>query len=183
MACSFGGESRPFDLIAAERFAELDLPGFMKNNNRDAREPELFECARALRKQYKRVGAVGYCFGGWACLRLGAESSKTDDGKPLVDAIAIGHPSLTKPSDYEENRAPTLVLAPEHDPPYSKELKQLTFDEFQKNGVLFSYLHFPGLHHAFCVRGSTEVEGERKGMVRAKNAVVGWFSQYLGEEE
>lgn len=169
-------------MIAEERFAEIDLPGFFETNNRDAREPELFECAHALRTQYKRLGAVGYCYGGWACLRLGAESSKTADGKPLVDAIAFGHPSLTREADYEQNRAPTLVLAPEHDQAYPKELKQLTFDAFQKNDVWFNYVHFPGLHHSFCIRGSTKVEGERKGMIRAKNAVVDWFRQVLGDE-
>ena len=64
----FGGEQLDPELIKAGRWDELDMPGFMKRNARGVREPEIFACARELRGRYGRLGAVGYCFGGWAVL-------------------------------------------------------------------------------------------------------------------
>jgi dienelactone hydrolase len=69
----FGGEVLPSDPINKLRWHEVDVPGFMKKNCREIRGPEIFECARALRAKYKKVGAVGFCYGGWAVFRLGVK--------------------------------------------------------------------------------------------------------------
>jgi hypothetical protein len=55
----FGGEVLPFGPITRGNWHEVDISGFLKGNSRDIREPEIFECARALRTKRKRVGAVG----------------------------------------------------------------------------------------------------------------------------
>jgi dienelactone hydrolase len=39
---------------------------FLGRNSKANRQAAVFECAKALRSQYKRVGAIGFCFGGWA---------------------------------------------------------------------------------------------------------------------
>ena len=51
----------------------LDLPGFLARNSKAIREPEIMACAKSLREKYKRVGAIGFCYGGWAVFRLGAK--------------------------------------------------------------------------------------------------------------
>ncbi|KAJ5819456.1 Alpha/Beta hydrolase protein [Penicillium riverlandense] len=176
----FGGEVLDFDLIAAEKFDQLDLKGFIERNGREQREPEIFDCARALRQQlgYKKVGAVGYCYGGWASLRLGA---KEHTSVPLVDCIAIGHPSLLIKRDIDEVAVPVQILAPEIDKAYTTELKLHTFEALQRLNVPFDYQHFPGVVHACLVRGDEKKPGERAAMERGKNAVVAWFGQFLKE--
>jgi dienelactone hydrolase len=64
----FGGERLDENAIKEGRWGGIDMPGFMKRNAREMREPEIFACARELRGKYKKLGTVGYCFGGWAVM-------------------------------------------------------------------------------------------------------------------
>ena len=64
----FGGKSIDHGPIYDGELEKLDIKTFMEPNTREKREPEIFECARALRAKYKKVGAVGYCFGGWVSI-------------------------------------------------------------------------------------------------------------------
>ncbi|KIW94542.1 uncharacterized protein Z519_04518 [Cladophialophora bantiana CBS 173.52] len=172
-----GGEILPFEPILKGRFHEVDFVGFLNRNSREIREPEIFECARLLRAKYKKVGAIGFCYGGWACFRLGAKEHQP----PLVDCITAGHPSLLTRKDIDEVAVPVQILAPQDDPTYTAELKAHTFETVPKAGVYFDYLHLPGVEHGCLVRGDPERAGEREAMARAKNAAVGWFRQFLHE--
>ena len=171
----FGGETLPFGPILDEKWDEIDLAGFVARNSRDIREPEIFDCARALRQKHKKVGAVGFCYGGWAVFRLGAKEHQP----PLVDCITAGHPSLLTKKDIDEVAVPVQILAPEIDPVYTAELKTHSFQTITTLGVPFDYQHFPGVEHACFVRGDIRKAGEREAMARGKNAALGWFGQFL----
>ncbi|KAK8106334.1 hypothetical protein PG999_009693 [Apiospora kogelbergensis] len=175
----FGGESVELRLLEEERF---DLMGpFIGRNTREIREPEIFECARALRQaplNYKKVGAAGYCFGGWACFRLAAK----EHDPPLVDCISVGHPSLLTKEDVDGvagAAVPIQVLAPEKDHVYTPEMKLYTFQTLQQLGAPFDYQHFPVVEHACFIRGDPKRPGERAAMARGKNATADWFKQWL----
>ncbi|KAL7655782.1 hypothetical protein ACMYSQ_004924 [Aspergillus niger] len=176
----FGGEILDFDLITTNQFSRLDLPGFLSRNGRTQREPEIFEFARRLRRElgFRRIGAVGYCYGGWASFRLGAAEHANE---PLVDCISIGHPSLLLKEDIENVAVPVQVLAPEIDAAYTAELKTYTFETLQRRQVVFDYQHFPGVEHSCFIRGDINQPGERAAMDRGKNAAVAWFRQHLAE--
>ncbi|KAK7981684.1 Hydrolase tropI [Apiospora saccharicola] len=111
----FGGEAVDLRLVEEDRWPEI-MP-FINKNTREIREPEIFACARALRESslgYKKVGAAGYCYGGWACFRLAAK----EHDPPLVDCISVGHPSLLTRDDIDGvagAAVPIQVLAPEQD--------------------------------------------------------------------
>ncbi|KAI1875062.1 uncharacterized protein JN550_002491 [Neoarthrinium moseri] len=171
----FAGEVLPMEPINKGRFHEVDLGGFLTRNSRENREPEIIECARALRAQYKKVAAAGFCYGGWACLRLGAKEHQP----ALVDCIVIGQPSHVVEKDIDEVAVPVQILAPETDMLYTDDLKLHTFVTLQKTGVPFDYHHFPGVEHGCLVRGDETKEGEREAMVRGKTAAIGWIKQYL----
>ncbi|KAF4616201.1 hypothetical protein G7Y89_g15206 [Cudoniella acicularis] len=173
----FGGEVLPFEPICNNEWDKVDVAGFLKNNSRDIREPEIFEFARALRGKYKKVGAVGFCYGGWVVLRLGAKEHQP----PLVDCVSLGHPSLLIKKDIDEVAVPVQILAPEIDAAYTAELKLHTFETLQKHGVPFDYQHFPGVVHSCFIRGDPKVVGEREAMARGKNAAVSWMNQFLQE--
>ena len=171
----FGGEVLPSPHILAENWPALDLPAFIGRHSREIREPEIFECARALRREHAKVGAVGFCYGGWAVFRLGAKEHQP----PLVDCITAGHPTFLTKKDIEEVSVPVQVLAPEIDPVYTAELKAYTFEKVIGLRLPFDYQHFPGVAHACFVRGDDTRDGEREAMIRGKNAAVGWFKQFL----
>ncbi|KAK0880995.1 hypothetical protein LTR87_005116 [Friedmanniomyces endolithicus] len=135
--------------------------------------PKSFACAKKLRAEYKKLGAIGYCYGGWAVCRLGAK------GNNLVDCISMGHPSMLVKEDIDGVAVPTQILAPEIDAAYTEELKQHTWKTLQKNRVAFAYEHFPGVEHSCFTRGDPKKAGEQEAMVRGKSAAVAWFQQWL----
>lgn len=161
-----------------DRWREIDLPGIHERNNKTIRSPEIFHCARVLRSQYKRIGAVGFCFGGWAVFQLGAK-----ENEDLVDCISAGHPTWLEESEIEKVGVPVQLIASEIDQQFTPELKAFSNSVIPTLGVPYDYQYFPGLEHAFATRGNPKKEGERKGMIRAKNAAVYWFRQWLHPEE
>lgn len=171
----FDGEVLPFEPLANGEWDKFDFNGFVQRHTREIREPEIFEAARTLKQKYKKLGATGYCFGGWAVFRLGAKEHQP----ALVDCITAGHPSLLTKQDIDEISVPVQILAPEHDPMYTAELKLHTFQTIPKLGIPLDYQHFPGVEHACLTRGSEKYAGELNAMVRGKNAAVSWLKQFL----
>ncbi|PKS09656.1 hypothetical protein jhhlp_004275 [Lomentospora prolificans] len=170
----FGGEKIPVDIIQDEsRWAELDLPSFIKRNNKSVRGPEIFECAKELRSRHRRTGAMGFCYGGWGVFQLAGE------GNQLVDCISVAHPTLLEHQEIENVSVPVQILAPEIDPQFTPELKAFCHKTIPTLGVAYDYQHFPRLEHGFAIRGDLRKPGEKEGMERAKNAAVLWFSQWL----
>lgn len=121
------------------------------------------------------VGAVGFCYGGWAAFRLGAREHQP----PLVDCISVGHPSLLTRRDIDEVAVPVQVLAPEHDPAYTAELRAYTCDTVPRLGVPFLLRYFPGVEHACFCRGDASKTLEREALVAGKKAVVDWVKEFM----
>lgn len=174
----FQGDSLPFELLTAEKWSEMDMPGFLARNSREIREPQIFSFARALREKYDKLGAIGFCYGGWAVFRLGAKEHVPS----LVDCVTSAHPSLLKAEDIDGVGVPVQMLAPEFDPVYTAELKLHTFQTLQAAGLPFDYQHFPGHAHGCLVRGDKDRKGERAAMERGKNAAVAWMRLFLHNE-
>ena len=61
---SFGGEVIDAETLEdPEKRKNFDLMAFIGRNNKDIRWPEIKNTAQTLRKQYKKVGAIGFCYG------------------------------------------------------------------------------------------------------------------------
>ncbi|KAL4938782.1 hypothetical protein BDV06DRAFT_200146 [Aspergillus oleicola] len=179
----FGGEVLPHDLLIAGRFNEVpDLAGFRARNTRDGREKEIFDVATELRCRHDILIAIGYCWGGWAAFRLGAEDphSPLADTPPLADAVIVAHPSLLTKEDIDGVIVPTQILAPEHDPIFNDDLKRYTFDSLVRRGVKFDWQHFPGVEHACLSRGDTSRPGEKEALERGMGAVASWVKYVAG---
>ncbi len=158
---------------------KLDLPGFMTRNAKPVRGPEMVSFAKFLRSKHRRVGAIGFCYGGWAVFQLGAKV--TDGSTPLVDCISTAHPTFLTKEEMSNVGVPVQIVAPEIDPQFTAELKAYALAEIPKLGVPFDYQFFPGLSHGFAVRGNREDEDEMNGLQRALRAAVGWFREWLAE--
>lgn len=171
----FGGEVLPLDILLDQsQWNKIDLPGFLGRNSKAIRAPEIVKCARALRSKFQRVGAVGFCLGGWGVFHLGAK-----DKQGLVDCISTAHPTMLEKEEIENVGVPVQIMAPENDPMFTPELKAFANETIPTLGVPYDYQYFPGLEHAFAVRGDQSNPAEMKGMIRAKNAAVVWFRQWL----
>ncbi|KAI9662975.1 MAG: hypothetical protein M1821_008022 [Bathelium mastoideum] len=156
---------------------QVDLGAFIGRNSKQIREPEIFAVAKALKSQHKKVAAIGFCWGAWACFRLAAK------GNNILDAVSVAHPSLLEKSEIENLGVPTQILSPETDPQYTPELKQFSLDTLPKLGIDFEYIYFPGLVHGFAVKGDRNDPKQKDALEKAKNSAVNFFKQYLGETQ
>ncbi|KAI4256323.1 MAG: hypothetical protein L6R42_006293 [Xanthoria sp. 1 TBL-2021] len=172
----FGGEVITEDMLFdPEKFKELDLQGFLQRNGKEVRAPSVLGFAGRLKSEmgYKKVGAVGYCWGGWAAFQLGGK------GKNLIDALSVAHPTFLTKEEIDDVTVPVQILAPETDPRFTPELKEHANRVIPTLGVEYDYQYFPGLVHGFSCRADENNEKEKRGLERAKNAVSGWFGQML----
>lgn len=180
-------------LSNTEFLAKYLLP-FVGRHSREVHEKDIFAVARALRRElgYAKVAAIGFCYGGWAIMRLGAkpedqpadeDAEKDADVKsiegPLVHAVSTAHPSLATEQDIAGVAVPLQILAPETDQMYTPALKLFTFDVTVKNGVPLDYLHFPGIEHGGLMRGDQNTVESRRALVRAQHAAVNFFKLNL----
>ncbi|KAH5457564.1 hypothetical protein HBI30_064600 [Parastagonospora nodorum] len=155
-----------------EKAKKFDVMAFIGRHNKDKRWPEIKANAQELKKQYKKVGAMGFCYGGWACFKLAADPS-------LIDAVSTAHPSLLDKAEIDAVKVPVQVLSPENDFAYTEELKKYTLDTLPKTGVQWEYIYFPGLTHGFAARGDPSDKNQKDGLERAKRIVVNWFTEFL----
>ncbi|KAJ5713153.1 Alpha/Beta hydrolase protein [Penicillium malachiteum] len=172
----FGGEVLPSDIVSKDpsEWGPLDLAAFSARNSKEVREPEIVAFAKALRAQYKRVAAIGFCYGGWAVFRLGAKANAG-----LVDCISTAHPSWLTQEEIQDVGVPVQIMAPEIDPIFTTELREFANRVIPSLGLAYDLQYFPGLEHSFAVRGNRENEAEMKGLERAKDAAVHWLKQWL----
>ncbi|GAP83984.1 putative dienelactone hydrolase family protein [Rosellinia necatrix] len=181
----FGGWVVDYALLEQERLDQIDLAGVAAKNSREIRGPEMEACARALKRDhgFKRVGAIGFCYGGWAVCHLGARARNPDGAgggdRNLVDAISMGHPSWIEESDVAGLAVPTQILAPEVDTYFPDDLKAYAFRTLLGLNLPFDYVHYPGVVHGALVRGSHAVPRERDAMAAAKDSAVAWFRRHL----
>lgn len=200
---------------------------FIGRNSKEIRWPEIKSAAQTLRKDYKKVGAIGFCYGefltfplfpsiaspqagdnlialsirrspeigedqwcgfneerehdeltlppgGWAVFKLGAKENNN-----LVDCISTAHPSLLDKAEVDAVGVPVQILSPEHDQMYTEELKAYTNKVIPSLGLEYDYQYFPALAHGFAARGDPKDAAQKKGLERAKNAVVQWFNEHL----
>lgn len=151
----------------------FNLPEFINRNTKELRFPEILACARALKSQYPKLGAIGFCYGGWAVFKLAAY------GPELVDCISTAHPSLLTEEEISAGRVPTQIIAPEHDYLMTVELKAYCNQVIPALGLPYEYVYFPRLSHGFATRGDLSNVDQKQGLERAKRAAVNWFNEWL----
>ena len=156
-----------------KRNEDFDWAGWFSKNGPDARMPEVLACARRLREQYSWVAAVGYCWGGSVGFKL---ASKSNAG--LIDCVSIAHPGTPTEDDILSINVPFQIIAPEHDPTFTPESKDMCNKEIPKLNVDYCYHHFPDMYHGFVTKCDDTQERERKAVELAKNAVVFWLASH-----
>lgn len=63
-----------------EKYKNFDLKAFgLDLNSKEKRFPEMVACAKALKSEhgFKKLGAIGFCYGGWAVFKLGGKGTFT----------------------------------------------------------------------------------------------------------
>lgn len=90
---------------------------------------------------------MGYCWGGWGALQLGAK------GNDLVDCVSVAHPSRFTKDEIDALGVPTQIIAPETDSQLTPELKEYCNKVVPSLGLPYMYDYYPGVKHGFAARG------------------------------
>ncbi|KAL9043769.1 MAG: hypothetical protein Q9214_003053 [Letrouitia sp. 1 TL-2023] len=157
----FEGEIVSEDMLFdPEKSKKFDLMAFIGRHGKDT-FPTISGCVRALKEKrgFKKVGAIGYCWGGWAVFQLGG----------------LAHPSIITQEEIAAVKVPVQILAPEHDTQLTPELKEYCNKTIPSLNLEYDYQYFPGMSHGFAVRADLNDDAQKKGLERAKNAAAYWF--------
>lgn len=144
---------------------------------------------RAATPSNKKIGMVGFCWGGKYAFRAGLQSNMVEkDGAkvPLVDAVVALHPSnLSIPADIEALVVPTSVGWGEIDSEVNIKQKgevesvhAKAKDAGRKLPDIEHQVYKPG-RHGFAVRGNPDDPQEKKCLVDSEKQVLDWFERYL----
>lgn len=60
-----------------EKAKTFDIMAFVGRHSKEIRQPEIFAAAKAIKQEhgFKKLGAIGFCYGGWAIARLGGDGT------------------------------------------------------------------------------------------------------------
>jgi dienelactone hydrolase len=142
----------------------------------------------------RKIGMVGFCWGGRYALRAGLEGamipsdpSNKDSAKiPLVDAVVALHPSnLALPADASKPVVPLSVgwgLEDTNTPIKWRDQIQEEHKKNQSEGLKLPEIEHkvykPG-RHGFAVRGNPDDPEEKKCLEDSVQQVLDWFQRFL----
>ncbi|CAN9193374.1 unnamed protein product [Alternaria alternata] len=190
----------PVDAAAQSTFAKYtgiltNIPSFLMWQRRHGKAESDKICLNFMRElrratpSERKIGMVGFCWGGKYAVRTGLESSMIEmEGvkRPLVDAIVALHPShLVVPDDVEDLMVPTSFGWGVEDFAVSYETKskvEACHAKAQKERKEFPEIEHksykPG-RHGFAVRGNPDDPQERKALEDSEKQVLAWFERWL----
>lgn len=128
------------------------------------------------------LGAAGYCWGGKHVVNL-AHGKTAKNGKPLIDAAFIAHPShLANPHEIENITQPLSIAIGDNDlalkPAGVNQIKEILD---RKEDLRSEVTIYPGARHGFAVRSNPGIEKERRQAGEAREQAVHWFSFHFGK--
>ncbi|KAJ8087725.1 hypothetical protein PM082_006562 [Marasmius tenuissimus] len=172
---------------AGEKFSQFkfimsvlpSLPKLLKNRASvvDKRLTKFFEKLRQERPHYKKIGAVGYCFGGATAVRFG----KTD----YVHSIVVCHPGPFSDKDLKAVKVPCSWVCAEDDFTFPKAKREKAEAEFAKRkdpSHQYQFEVYKGTTHGFACRPNMEYPEVKEGFEGAMDQTVEWFKKTLDTE-
>ncbi|KAJ8496664.1 hypothetical protein ONZ45_g12362 [Pleurotus djamor] len=129
-------------------------------------------------KKYTKIGAVGYCFGGAASIRLASHPE-------LIDCAVICHPGPHSVKEVERIKVPVSWACAEEDLFFSKKARlaaegTLARRDGQPTFVDHQFVDYKGsTTHGFAARPNLEVAEVKTAFEGALTQAVEWFSKHL----
>lgn len=130
----------------------------------------------------KRIGAVGYCFGGKYVARftgkVGADAGAT------ADVGYTAHPSFIDADELKAINAPLSISAAETDQVFPAEKRRESEDILKElaegpKKIAYQVNLFSGVVHGFAVRADLEDKRAKFGKEQAFIQAVQWFDNFL----
>lgn len=120
----------------------------------------------------RRLGAVGYCFGGKYVCRFLAEGKGIDVG-------FTAHPSFVDVAELRGIKGPLAIAAAETDAIFPAEKRRESEDVLKELGVPYQLCLYSGVEHGFAVRADLSGRARRFAKEQAFEQAVVWFNEWL----
>jgi dienelactone hydrolase len=118
----------------------------------------------------KKIGAVGYCFGGKYTIRL---------LNGHIDAGYTAHPSFVTLEEVAAIKAPLSIAAAESDRIFTTELRHQTEAKLAEIKATYQISLFGGMEHGFSMRSNLKDPKQKFAKEQAFHQAVSWFNEYL----
>jgi len=127
---------------------------------------------------YKKVGVVGYCWGGSSTLRLAS--------KDLFNSAVVFHPGPVSLKELQATNIPIAFGCAEEDDSFPLKLAhqfEAALAEKKKNGGPdFEFKEYMGVCHGFAARPAEHNPVHKERFTEAFNQTISWFEKTLKEE-
>ena len=144
-------------------------------------------------KGYKKIGAVGYCFGAKYVARFMAKGKGLDVGYiahpvskqsyscVLIHSLLIytPHQSFVEEEELSAIKGPLSIAAAETDRIFPIEKRHKSEVILKETRQPYQINLFSGVEHGFAVRCDTSVKIQRFAKDQAFLQAVSWFNEYL----
>jgi len=152
------------------------IPNLFYFNRREVVDARTVSFVKKLQieKNYEKLGAIGYCFGGGIAARVGASTD-------LFKSIVLVHPSNPTDDHIRAIKAPTAWACAEDDesikPPRLEEIKALY--ESTKAKDTFEFKTYKGTAHGFGARPNFAYPDVKEAFQKAFIQAVDWFNKTI----
>jgi len=128
-------------------------------------------------KKYETVGAVGYCWGGMLCVRIGADPS-------LANSLVICHPGSINIQQIAAIKVPAAWACAEDDMSFVPALRKEAEAVFRgregkEDYVENEFKDYQGTAHGFACRPNLALPEVKEGYEQAFEQTVAWFNKTL----
>ncbi|KAK2733725.1 hypothetical protein FQN57_001952 [Myotisia sp. PD_48] len=153
--------------------AAFDLFEWLGRHGAEKVDPVIEAAVKYIRENLgiKRIGAVGYCFGGkYVCRFL-------KDGK--IDVGYTAHPSFVSREELGGVAGPLAISAAETDTIFTTKLRHESEEILAKTNQPWQIHLFSGVQHGFAVRGDLSDPKVKFAKEQAFVQAVTWFNHHL----
>ncbi|EER29820.1 hypothetical protein D8B26_007061 [Coccidioides posadasii str. Silveira] len=149
------------------------LMGWVRNFQPKDIDPIVEAAVKYLREEkgYKKIAAVGYCFGAKYVCRF------MKQGK--IDVGFIAHPSFVTDEELAGITGPLSIAAAETDRVFPTELRHKSEEILKKTGLPYQINLFSGVEHGFAARADLSQRQAVFARDQAFNQAVTWFKWHL----
>ncbi|KIK69561.1 hypothetical protein GYMLUDRAFT_33934 [Collybiopsis luxurians FD-317 M1] len=127
-------------------------------------------------KNYGKLGAVGYCFGGIMAVKLA--------GTDLVNSVVVCHPGSVSEQEVAAMKVPSSWACAEEDFTFKPKLRQKSEAIFaarksKDNFIDYEFKDYKGTTHGFAARPNLSYPEVKAGYEGALEQTVQWFTRTL----
>jgi len=139
----------------------------------DVVDPIVENAIEWLKKErgIKKIGSVGYCFGGKYVVRF-LKSEKISVGY-------IAHPSWITSEEISAIEGPLSIAAAEIDQALTADLRHESEEILKKKGHPYQINLYSGVEHGFAVRTDLSIKQNKFAKEQAFFQAVAWFDEWL----